>query len=316
MKKLQLCMAAGLVAITVVGCSRKAPAIKGVYPLVEIAKSVYVLRGPNELPNRQNQGFEGNSGFIVAPRGVIVVDPGSSVQVGELLLGKIRSVTSEPVIGIFDTSVRGDHWLGNQAIRAAYPRVVIYADAHMMAKAPAEGKRWIARLNRLTDGAVKGTQIVTPDLAVEAGDTLALGGWHFVVFHPALAATDNDIMLEVREAKAIFLGDVVLAQRAADPDEGSLQGNMSAIDSALKSDAVYFVPGHGDPGGREVALTYRAYLAALSNSVARCRQSGMDEQAMRPVVYKDLQPYHAWVTFNEGLAGLIHRASLENSNSS
>jgi len=294
------------------GCSgHQAPAIKRDFPLVKVAASVFIILGPNEEPSRANQGFVNNPGFVVAPRGVVVVDPGSSVQVGEMLLRKIGAVTNKPVIAVFDTYVHGDHWLANQAIRAAYPHAVIYADPRMMAKAAAEGKVWIERLNKATDGAVKGTRVIVPDMGVDDGDTLALGGMHFRILHVPVAHTDTDIMIEVREARTIFLGDDVLAQRAAELDDGDFRGSLAAIDAALASDAVYFIPGHGAPGGREIALTYRRYLAALYDSVSRCKRRGMSEAAMRPVVYKALASYHAWATFDEGLDGLIQRADRQ-----
>ncbi|MHB8453304.1 MAG: MBL fold metallo-hydrolase [Acidiferrobacterales bacterium] len=301
-----------LLAAALGGCSaHKAPGIKGTFPVIRVAEAVYVVQGPNEEPSRANQGFVNNPGFVVAPRGVVVVDPGSSVQVGELLLRSIARVTDKPVVAVFDTAIDGDHWLGNQAIRAAFPHAVIYADPRMIAMAAVEGKNWIRQLNRATDGAARGTRVVLPDLGVDDGDTLGLGGMHFRIFHTPVAHTDNDIMVEAVEAKAIFLGDNVLVRRTADLDAGDFQGSIAAIDVALSSDAVFFIPGHGAPGGRETALIYRGYLAALYGSVERCGKLGLNEQAMRPVVYKDLARYHAWTGFDKGLDRLIHRARLQ-----
>ncbi len=301
-----------LLAVALGACSaHKAPGIRGAFPVIKVAEAVYVVQGPNAEPSLANQGFVNNPGFVVASRGVVVVDPGSSVQVGELLLRSIARVTDKPVVAVFDTVIDGDHWLGNQAIRAAFPHVVIYADPRMIAKAAVEGKNWIRRLNGATDGAAKGTHVVVPDLGVDDGDTLALGGMHFRIFHTPVAYTDNAIMVEAVEAKAIFLGDNVLVGRTADLDDGDFRGNIGAIDAALASGAVYFIPGHGAPGGREAALAYRGYLAALYGSVERCAKLGLNDQAMRAIVYKDLAPYHAWTGFDEGLDRLIHRAKLQ-----
>src|SRR3989338_4409108 len=137
-----------LVALTLAvlasGCSRsKAPPIAGDHKLAKLTERVYVLHGPNELPNKANQGFMNNPGFVLTKKGVVVIDPGSSVQVGELVLKKIVEVTKDPVIAVFNTHIHGDHWLGNQAIKAAYPKAVIYAHYKMKAKTATDGTGWI-----------------------------------------------------------------------------------------------------------------------------------------------------------------------------
>ncbi len=85
----------------------------------KISNHVYVIHGPLELPNETNEGFMNNPAFIVTDDGVVVIDPGSSVHTGNMLLREIRKVTELPVIAVFDTHVHGDHWLGNDAIKRA-----------------------------------------------------------------------------------------------------------------------------------------------------------------------------------------------------
>ena len=51
-----------------------------------------------------------------AQDGVILVDPGSTYQVGKQVLAEIKKVTTKPVVAVFNTHIHGDHWLGNQAI--------------------------------------------------------------------------------------------------------------------------------------------------------------------------------------------------------
>ena len=93
----------------------------------QVSNHVWVIHGPLELPNEKNEGFMNNPAFIVTDGGVVVVDPGSSVHTGNMLLREIRKVTDKPVIAVFDTHVHGDHWLGNDAIKRAFPEADIYA---------------------------------------------------------------------------------------------------------------------------------------------------------------------------------------------
>ena len=58
-------------ALLASGCSRsKAPPISGDFPATRLTEHVYVIHGPNELPNRHNQGFMNNPGFVLTTKGV------------------------------------------------------------------------------------------------------------------------------------------------------------------------------------------------------------------------------------------------------
>ncbi|MHB8474293.1 MAG: MBL fold metallo-hydrolase [Sulfuricaulis sp.] len=292
-----------LPVVALVACSgAKAPPIARDYPLTRVTEHVYVIHGPNEAPNKDNQGFSNNPGFVLTRGGVVVVDPGASVQVGEMLLKKIAGVTRDPVIAVFDTLADGDHWLGNQAIKAAFPKAVIYAHVKTIDAIKAgAGARWIKRLEAATQGANRGTQAVAPDIGLDDGDVLRLHGMHFRVYHKARAHTDSDIMIEVPEENVIFLGDVVLNRRIAVdfPEQGDVTGQIAAIDTALKTRAKHFIPGHGLSGGREIAQSERAFLVALHDSVKRFHDRGLTDIEMKEKVLRDLSAYRDWTGFDD-----------------
>lgn len=309
---MRLTAALALVPLTLLACSpAKAPPIAADYPLAKITERVYVLHGPNEMPNKLNQGFMNNPGFVLTKKGVVVIDPGSSVQVGELVLKKIAVVTRDPVIAVFNTHIHGDHWLGNQAIRAAYPKAVIYAHPKMKAKTATDGESWVTLLNNLTDGAVRGTQPLAPDTHIEHGETLALNGTHFRIYHNGKAHTDGDIMIEVVEEKLMFLGDNALVDRIGRMDDGDFKGNVAALEMALAAGAQHFVPGHGPANGRAVAEGYRDYLKALHAEVKKYYDQGLSDFDMKPKVAAALTRFHAWKDFEDQLGKHISLAYLQ-----
>ena len=76
LRPVEMALMLSLVAISHVAIGRDSTlAIKGEYPVAEIADGVYVIWGPVALPNKTNQGFRSNPGFVVTSRGVVVVDP-------------------------------------------------------------------------------------------------------------------------------------------------------------------------------------------------------------------------------------------------
>ncbi|HLD14138.1 MAG TPA: MBL fold metallo-hydrolase [Burkholderiales bacterium] len=301
-----------LVFLILGACSpAKAPPIAGEHKLTQITKRVHVLHGPNELPNKINQGFMNNPSFVLTKKGVVIIDPGSSVQVGELVLKKIAEVTKDPVIAVFNTHIHGDHWLGNQAIKAAYPKAVIYAHSKMKAKTGTDGTGWITLFENMTDGAVRGTRPVAPDTHVEHEETLALNGTHFRVYHNDKAHTDGDIMIEVVEEKVMFLGDNALVDRIGRMDDGDFKGNTAALEMALATSAQHFVPGHGPANGRAVATDYRDYLKALRAEVKKYYDQGMTDFDMKPKVAAALVRFKAWKDFDDQLGKHISLAYLQ-----
>ncbi len=244
-----------------------------------------------------------NPGFVVTDKGVVVVDPGSSVQIGEKLLEKIASVTSKPVIAVFNTHVHGDHWLGNHAMRAAYPGVPIYAHARMLQRVEAgEGEEWLALFSTMTEGAVDGTRVISPSIGLNGGETLAFGGVTFRIYHTGKAHTDNDIMIVVLEEKGMFLGDIVTNQRIPSSDrarDADVKGQIRAIRMALRSVAELFIPGHGRSGGREIPQASLEFLEALYTSVKKYYDAGLSDFEMKDKVMQDLSKYRDWHRFSE-----------------
>ena len=97
------------------------------YQLDRLNHRILIVHGPQALPNATTRGFMNNPAAILTNKGMIVIDPGSSVEIGKQFLEKLHTQTNKPVIAVFNTHVHGDHWLGNQAIRQAFPDVPIYA---------------------------------------------------------------------------------------------------------------------------------------------------------------------------------------------
>jgi len=289
----------------------KAPEIKADYPLTRLTDRVYVIHGPNEMPNKANQGFMNNPAFVLTRKGVVVIDPGSSVQVGDMLLKKIATVTIDPVIAVFNTHIHGDHWLGNDAIRRAYPKAVIYAHPKMMEKSASAGENWLNNQLQLTDGGTKGTKLTIPNIGIDNDETLALGGLHFRIHHSGHAHTDGDLMIEVVEEKVIFMGDNAVVERAGRMDDGDFLGNIAACEMALQTDARHFVPGHGKSNGRAVVTAYRDWLKALYASVKKYYAKGLSDFDMKDKVVADLKPYQKWAMFDTEIGKLVSLAWLQ-----
>jgi glyoxylase-like metal-dependent hydrolase (beta-lactamase superfamily II) len=278
----------------------------------KVSQHVYVIHGPLQMPNPENKGFMNNPAFIVAEKSVIVVDPGSSRDTGLMLLREIKKITDKPVSHVFNTHIHGDHWLGNDPVKKAYPDAIIFADPRMIAKAKnGEAKQWIESLLRLTDGATAGTRIVYPDKDVKDSDHLNIAGLNFKIHSVGVGHSDSDIMIELVEDSLMFTGDNVGYQRILRMDDGSFRDTISACDRAIGLQLKKYVPGHGKTGDVNIIKLQKEYLSTLYKLTARYYEEGLESYEMKPKIVEALAKFQSWHGFDSEVGKHISLAVLE-----
>ncbi len=278
----------------------------------KVSDHVYVIHGPLELPNAENEGFMNNPAFIVTDNGVVVIDPGSSVHTGNMLLREIRKVTDMPVIAVFDTHVHGDHWLGNDAVQRSYPDADIYAHHKTISMIDnGEGQSWLDLMHDMTKGATGGTSIVNASDALKGGEDLSIGGHQFQIIHQGKAHTATDIMILYKQDNVLFTGDNVTNNRIIPLADASFRGSIETIEKAKSLEAAIVVPGHGKTGGVELLDRYQAYLSKLYYNVNKYFEQDMSDFEMKPIIHGQLTGYHDWSGYDDELGKHISSAYLE-----
>ncbi|MBE9560529.1 MAG: MBL fold metallo-hydrolase [Proteobacteria bacterium] len=266
----------------------------------QVTDNTWVMHGPRELPNPQNKGFMNNPGIVKTSAGLVMVDPGSTVHVGENVLAEVKKVSDQPVVAIFNTHIHGDHWLANQAIKAAYPDVKIYGHPEMLVEIEnGEGENWVNTMNTLTEGASLGTEVVAPNLTVDNTDVIKVGDTQFKIHHYGIAHTKTDIMIEVVESSVIFLGDNVLSLRIPRTSDGTFQGNISTIKTILESDINTYIPGHGPTGDKAMVETYLNYLVQVYQAAQKAFEDDLDSSDVLAITKDTTAAYKDWQGYND-----------------
>ena len=281
----------------------------------KIAEHTWVVFGPKAEPNPENQGFMNNPTFVISEKSVIVIDPGSSLQVGEALLEKIRKATDKPVTHVFNSHVHGDHWLANHAIQKAYPNVKIYAHPVMIEEASdGKGETWVGLMKTLTEGATEGTKVVLPTEALKNGQEVKIDNITIKSHLSETAHTKTDAMFEILEDKVLITGDNCFSERMPRLDDGSYVGNMKAMDDGLKLDIAVVIPGHGPAGGKEVLSNFRSFLSTVYDTSKILLDDDMESFEMKPVIVEKLGEFKKWENFDKSIGKLISIAVLEAEN--
>jgi len=282
------------------------------YPADRIAENVYVIHGPLTEPNPENQGFMNNPGIVITGAGVVIIDPGSSVQSGEMVLRVVSKLSDKPVVAVFNSHIHGDHWLGNQAIRAAWPDAAIYGHPNMIALVEdGEGASWVELMEQLTEGKTAGTVVVAPDQTADHGDETKVGEFTFRIHNYGKSHTTSDIMVEIVEPGVMFLGDNVLSGRIPRIGEGSIPGNIKTCEVIIKSGATIYVPGHGKTGGKERVESMHNYYNTVYTNVKRLYEEGQSDFEMKDEISAKLKDYSDWIGFDTQLGKHISYAYLQ-----
>ncbi len=281
-------------------------------PFEKVAENIWVIHGPLEMPNVDNQGFMNNPGVVLTSEGAVIIDPGSSLQSGEMVLRMLKDVTDKPVVAVFNTHIHGDHWLGNQAIKAVWPDAPVYGHTEMLAMIKdGAGDTWVELMDKLTEGATKGTRVVGPDHALNHGDTIKVGNKTFRIHHYGQAHTRTDLMIEVVEDGVIFLGDNVTTNRIPRMVDGNFTGNINSVDRILEINAATWVPGHGKTGDVAIVKVFRGYLTAVYASAKQAFDADMDSSDVKPIALKATVAYKDWALYDEEIGPQGAQAYME-----
>jgi glyoxylase-like metal-dependent hydrolase (beta-lactamase superfamily II) len=282
------------------------------HPAQQVSVNTYVIHGPQGVPSVENQSFMNNPAWVVTADGVVVIDPGSSVQAGRMVVAQLRKTTQKPVTHVFNTHVHGDHWLGNQALLEIWPKATIIGHPDMIRQAKdGAGAFWINLMSDMTKGYTDGTRAEIPTVEAADGQEFKIGGKTFRIHASTDAHSKTDLMIEIVEDRILFTGDNVLNRQVMNLRDGTFKGVMKATERALALNAKLYVPGHGKSGDRKLVEEHKAYFDILMPEVRRMYDEGKSDFEMKPVLVEKLKAYKNWAEWDANLGQQISLAILE-----
>ena len=280
----------------------------------QVSDRIYVIVGSDHktCPIKEVEHPLTNPAIVVGETGIIVIDPGSSLQVGRLVLEHIRTITDKPVVAVFNTHIHGLCWLGNQAIREQFPDAHIYAHERMIKRVrDGEGDFWIDAITGRYQG--EKTGYVIPDIALAGGESLTIAGLNIRIHHTGHAHTDHDIMIEIEDENVVFLGGMVVEPEVPSqgvPQDANFHGQMAATRYAIDLNAGTYIPGRGNPDGVELPERALRFLTALYRGVQQNYDEGLLDYEITDKLKDELSEYEQWYDFTR-LGGVISQMYLQ-----
>ncbi|WVN42096.1 MBL fold metallo-hydrolase [beta proteobacterium MWH-UniP1] len=265
----------------------RGPPVKDIKPK-QVSKRVWLIYSPDSFPTPENRGMMCNITFVVTQKGVVILDSGASVQIGEMVLRMIKTITTKPVVAVFNSHYHGDHWLANHAYADAYPGLPIYSLAENISRIKgAEGNLWRGLMERWTNQATAGTKIVPPNTEVKHGQVMDFGDTTLKMHFYGTAHTPCDLTVEVVEDRVTHVGDIAMENRIANIDDGSYPGTFKYYKELEKATGdQLWLPGHGNPG-KGLLKDYGELMAGIWEPCLQAVKDGKDLSAAKDLVMKD-----------------------------
>lgn len=210
----------------------------------KVAANVWAIVGPLGQRNAENDGLNANYGFVVTPKGVILIDSGASRLGAEKLAAAVRAVTPQPIRWVINTGSQDHRWLGNDHFaRQGAELIALKRTAETQAQFATQQ---LGSLKGFLGERLAGTEPLPATRHLEGDEaTLKLGGETL-----ALRYTDahypGDAWLWLPRQKVMFSGDLIYVDRLLGvlPWSSVKQGQKAF--TALKTlKPKRIVPGHG-----------------------------------------------------------------------
>jgi glyoxylase-like metal-dependent hydrolase (beta-lactamase superfamily II) len=235
------------------------------------------------------RGPDGNSVFLDAPRGLILVDTGRHPAHQERLLEQARRA-GKPIVAIVNTHWHLDHTGGNAEILAAYPKAEIVATSAVegalvdfFPKSRSGAEAFLASGQASPEqraeierdfAAVDAPQTLRPTRPIATSGSVEVAGRTLDVHVAKHAATAADLWLVDDATHTVIAGDLVVAP-VPFLDTACARGWQRALGEIAATRFDRLIPGHGAPMSR---ADFDAWRAAFDGLVA-CAASPADTSA-------------------------------------
>ncbi|MBI1285613.1 MAG: MBL fold metallo-hydrolase [Thiobacillus sp.] len=222
-----------------------APIAHAFQPRAEkVVDNVYALIGPLGQRSPENDGLNANSGFIVTPQGVILIDSGASRLGAEKIATAIGKVTDKPVRWVINTGSQDHRWLGNDYFAGQGAEVM--AMQRTAATQAEYAAQHMTSMTRFLGERMRGTQpLPAPKTLAGNAAVLELGGETLMLTYTD-AHFPGDAWVWLPKRGVIFSGDLVFVDRLLGVlPWSSVKHGQQAFQALAALKPVHIVPGHG-----------------------------------------------------------------------
>ncbi|MDD3592100.1 MAG: MBL fold metallo-hydrolase [Sulfurovum sp.] len=273
----------------------------------KVTEDIYCFFGKPEMITKENGGNMVNSCFVRTEESYVVIDSGPTHTYAKQAYEAMQKIASLPVKYVITTHAHDDHWMGNS----------FYKQQGALLIGPREYEQSIAgkaysikpeetRISQIVSKeAFAGTEIVALDQVVgETSFKFKEGGVDFEVKQPVSKAhTTSDLIVYLPQKKAVFTGDLVFNDRLTSMRDGSIVGNLKAIEMIEALDTETIITGHGTQTDSHTMDHHKAYQSQMKEEVLQAIDEGVGMEKITEVV--PMEKYQ-----NEAMYDALHKRNV------
>jgi len=238
---------------------------------IQVAPHTYFVQGFAEMGSSVNQNFISNAGFVVTPKGVVVVDALGSPALAKKLIREIARITPQKVVAVIVSHYHADHVYGLQEFKRIGAKIYAQGEGRNYLSSETARQRLIASRIDFAPWVNADTNLISADVWVDKQFKLSIGGVEFFISRVGPAHAPEDLMVYVPSEKVLFAGDLVFRGRIPFVGNADSKRWLSALDDIEKLNPAIVIPGHGNYSERpvqDIAFT-RGYLNYLRESMSK-----------------------------------------------
>ena len=243
-------------------------AAAGQYEIREVKPGVFVWIPDDIVDQSADPAFSraGTAGFLVTSQGIAVIDTTNNPIHAREILYEIRQRTDAPISVVFNTGAQGDEILGNE----------VFADqeAEILASTAAEARMRLYQQDlarRLSQTAslhsrLRGIHLTLPSRAFSGQMSMVMDSEELKFLdldcgEPGEPTGDSVLFLP--RSKVLFLGNLFVNGYVPSIDSRNIRRWIDVLRQVEQWNVDVYVPGHGEPGGREQVRAFRGLLEWL-----------------------------------------------------
>jgi len=242
---------------------------------IQVSKNTYFVQGLPEIGSSQNQNFISNTGFVITPKGVVVIDALGSPALAKKLLAEIKKITNQKVVAVIVTHYHADHIYGLQVFRDAGAKIYAQELGKNYLNSETARQRLEASRVDFSPWINSSTHLVPASHWIKNEKSLDVGGVQFLISRVGPAHTQEDLMIYVPSEEVLFVGDLVFSGRVPFVGNADSNGWIQSLGRIAALGPKVIIPGHGafssDPQ-HDVEFT-KGYLEYLRDSMKQAAQN-------------------------------------------
>ena len=238
---------------------------------IQVAPHTYFVQGLAEMGNSKNQNFISNAGFVITPKGVVVVDALGSPVLAKKLIAEIKKITPQKVVAVIVTHYHADHVYGLQEFRNIGAKIYAQGEGRNYLSSETAKQRLIASRVDFAPWVNASTKLMGADVWIDQSYTLTVGGIEFKIGRVGPAHAPEDLIIYAPSEKVLFAGDLVFRGRIPFVGNADSRGWLHALDEIQALNPSIVIPGHGaySSNPAEDILFTREYLKYLRESMTK-----------------------------------------------